>query len=209
MSKMYLILLTALLAVSCQNPAVVNNDNKLIGAKVESKAEVVPLSIKEPIANALERITKKPFGIKISPQNSPVSPEKFSGFHNAVDFEILAGEENTEVEVLAICEGKLLLKKQATGYGGLIAQECSINGQTVTVIYGHIKLANVDVKVGDIIKAGDKLTILGQGYSKETDGERKHLHLGIHKGSKIDIRGYVQTEKELNDWIDFRKILEK
>ena len=38
-----------------------------------------------PLSQALERITKKPFGLKISPQNSPVAPEKFSGLHAVKD----------------------------------------------------------------------------------------------------------------------------
>jgi len=43
---------------------------------------------------------------------------------------------------------------------------------------------------------------LGKGYSDETDGERKHLHFAIHKGTKIDVRGYVQTKGELQDWLN-------
>lgn len=35
---------------------------------------------------------------------------------------------------------------------------------------------------------------LGNGYSSDTDGERKHLHLGIHLGEVVDIRGYVQKK---------------
>ena len=33
------------------------------------------------------RITKKPFGIFITTQNSPVQPERFSGYHTGVDVE--------------------------------------------------------------------------------------------------------------------------
>lgn len=44
-----------------------------------------------PLTDAAARITKKPFGIFITPQNSPVQPERFSGFHTGTDFEILPG----------------------------------------------------------------------------------------------------------------------
>jgi murein DD-endopeptidase MepM/ murein hydrolase activator NlpD len=162
--------------------------------------------LKAPISKWQQRITKKPFGIEVSPQNSPVSPEKFSGFHNAVDFEILEGETDTDVEVFAICKGSLLQKRTATGYGGLVVQECKINGQPVTVNYGHLRLLSVKQKIGDMVEAGELLGVLGTGYSKETDGERKHLHLGLHKGGSPDIRGYVQKENELSQWLDFEEL---
>jgi hypothetical protein len=51
------------------------------------------------------------------------------------------------------------------------------------------------------------LAVLGTGFSTETDGERKHLHLGIHKGTAINILGYVQNSSELNNWVDITKYL--
>jgi hypothetical protein len=47
------------------------------------------------------------------------------------------------------------------------------------------------------------LGILGKGYSGETNGERKHLHLGFHKGNGINLLGYVNTQEQLIDgWLD-------
>lgn len=158
-----------------------------------------------PMERARERVNKKPFGIKISPNNSPVSPERFSGYHTGVDYEIFEGEENIDVEIFAICSGKLLKKETAAGYGGLLVQSCELDNQPVTVIYGHIRLSSVQQNVGDHISKQDVLGVLGAGFSQETDGERKHLHLGIHKGTDINIRGYVQILSELNDWIDFEQ----
>ena len=89
-----------------------------------------------------------------------------------------------------------------------MVQACDINSQPVTVVYGHLKLTSVKVAVGGYINAGDVLGILGRGYTIETDYERKHLHLGIHKGISIDIRGYVATESGLNNWINPLKVLE-
>ena len=60
-------------------------------------------------------------------------------------------------------------------------------------------------KVGDFVEAGSVLGFLGKGFSKETDNERKHLHLGIHKGKTINVSGYVKTKQELENWIDFTK----
>jgi hypothetical protein len=163
--------------------------------------------ISEPISNALARVTKKPFGIKVSPTHSPVSPECFSGYHAGVDFETTAEEQNIDVPIFAICTGPLALKKYVSGYGGVAAQQCKIDKIDVTVIYGHLKLSSITPKIDGIINAGEQIAVLGKGYSSETDGERKHLHLGIHKGTNINILGYVQKQEDLKDWIDSLTLL--
>ena len=158
--------------------------------------------LSQPLDRANERVTKKPFGIHITPEISPIQPEKFTGYHTGTDYEIFAGEENQAVEVKTICEGKLLAKRQVSGYGGVAIQACLINGQTVTVVYGHIKLESVTANINDDLSPDQTLAILGQGYSTETSGERKHLHLGIHKGSGIELKGYVQNESQLSEWLN-------
>lgn len=155
-----------------------------------------------PLDKASERVTKKTFGMRITPSNSPVQPERFSGYHTGTDFEIFPEEGNSDVLVRAVCSGKLKLKEHASGYGGVLIEDCEFDGRPVTVVYGHLKLSGVDLKIGEDIKVGDEIGILGEGYSQETDGERKHLHLGFHKGMAVDIRGYVQKESELSAWID-------
>lgn len=155
-----------------------------------------------PISKAGERITKKPFGISITPQNSPVSPERFFGYHTGTDFEIFPDEINEDVSIAAICNGRIKLKKWASGYGGVIVQECIYNSQPITVIYGHLNLDSIQKNQGDNLDAEEKIGILGRDKSQETGGERKHLHLGIHKGSSINILGYVQKEDQLNNWIN-------
>lgn len=156
----------------------------------------------DPLENASARITKKPFGIFVTPKNSPVQPEKFSGYHNAVDLEITDGEENIDVPVKAFCDGELLSARTASGYGGVVVQGCNLEGQAVTIVYGHLRLSSLNAKIGDQLKAGDFLANLGNGFSEQTDGERKHLHLGIHKGVDINILGYVGLQSQLSSWID-------
>ncbi|TAK96983.1 M23 family metallopeptidase [Patescibacteria group bacterium] len=160
------------------------------------------MDFQSPLDRASERIAKKPFGIFITPKTSPVQPEKFSGYHTGTDFEIFPGEENVDVPVRAICSGKLAIKKYAIGYGGVAVQSCVLNNESVAVIYGHLLLASINVTVGNDITAGETLGLLGKGYSTETSGERKHLHLGIHKGTSINILGYVPSQAQLSDWID-------
>lgn len=161
----------------------------------------------KPIERALERVTKKPFGIKISPKDSPVSPEKFSGYHTGVDFETFSDEKDIDIAVYAICSGPLVMKKYASGYGGVAVQSCNINNEDVTVIYGHLRLSSIATKVHQTIEQGKKIGVLGMGYSAETNGERKHLHLGIHKGKNIVLLGYAQKQEELNRWIDALTLL--
>lgn len=162
-----------------------------------------------PIDQALSRVTKKTFWLWITPKTSPVSPERFQGYHAWTDFETLPSEQESDIAVQAICTGPLMLKKWATGYGGVAVQKCKIDSQDVTVIYGHLKLESISASVNTSIWAWEKLAVLGKGFSHETDGERKHLHLGIHLWSVIDIRGYTSTRAELKAWMDPLKYLPK
>ncbi|TSA44563.1 M23 family metallopeptidase [bacterium] len=155
-----------------------------------------------PIDRAGERVTKKTFGQFITPQNSPVQPEKFRGYHTGTDFEIFPEELNADVSVKAVCDGKIALKKTATGYGGVLVESCELDSQPVIVIYGHLKLASIKKSTGDTLAQGEEIGILGKAYSAETSGERKHLHLGIHKGAGVNILGYVQSKAGLSGWLD-------
>jgi len=167
------------------------------------QAEIVPEKIfLPPLSRASERVTRKSFGLFVTPKNSPVQPEKFSGYHTGTDFEIFPDEENADVPVKAVCNGKLLTKKPATGYGGVAVESCELNGEPITVVYGHLKLTSINFKVGDKINVGDTFSTLGRGYSSETSGERKHLHLGFRKGAAVNILGYVQNKSELARWLD-------
>jgi hypothetical protein len=167
-----------------------------------------PAGIALPLPDALSRVTKKPFGIFITPANSPVQPEYFRGYHTGTDFETLPNEQEIDVPVSAICDGTLVMKKWATGYGGVAVERCTVDGQPVTVIYGHVRRSSVSPNAGDAMKAGEAFAVLGKGFSTETDGERKHLHLGIHKGTSISILGYVQKKSDLNQWIDPMSVLQ-
>ncbi len=160
--------------------------------------------LKPPLENSEKRITKKPFGIKITPDNSPVQPEKFSGYHTGTDFETLDNELSEETPVFAICDGKILEKKIVSGYGGVIVQEGTIDGQPVTILYGHI-LYDTNISVGDFLSAGIQIGVLADDRSEYSGYERKHLHIGAHKGGEIDYRGYVESQKDLSGWLDIKK----
>jgi len=198
------IILLAILAfyLATAKKAIAPTGQNELGANAPAAAPEIKNSLAEPIANALTRVTKKPFGIKISPKTSPVQPERFSGYHTGVDFETTADEQAIDVPIYAICEGQLILKKTAGGYGGVAVQSCKINDQDVTVIYGHLRLASITAKLNQTLKAGEQFAVLGTGFSQETDGERKHLHLGVHQGKTPTLLGYVQKLEQLNQWLD-------
>ena len=208
MKKILYILAFSLLATGCNN---INSAQSTQPIQTPTTTPPTALTHTEkliaPISNALSRITKKTFGLYVTPKNSPVQPEKFTGYHTGVDFETTSEEQNSDVEIFVACNGKLLMKKYATGYGGVAVQACKLDGNDVTIVYGHIRLTSIIPKVGDELKAGEKFAVLGTGYSTETDGERKHLHFGVHKGTTINILGYVQKENLLSDWLDAEKYL--
>lgn len=156
----------------------------------------------DPISNARSRATKIFFGTYVTPQNSPIMPEHFTGYHTGVDFETTPAEANIDVPIYAACAGKLLVKEYATGYGGVAVQSCQLNGSPVTLIYGHLRLSSISPKVGDSLTPGEQIAVLGTGYSSETDGERKHLHFGIHIGTSVNILGYVQNKADLIGWLN-------
>ncbi len=158
-------------------------------------------SYAEPLPNAKSRVTKKPFGIFITPETSPVQPDKFNGYHTGVDLEILDGENNRDVTVYAICSGPLKRKGTASGYGGYAVQQCQINDQIIQIIYGHMALASISARTNEQLQAGQTLGRLGE-QGIETDEARKHLHLSIRRGTTANILGYVTDEEDLEDWIN-------
>ena len=182
----------------------VSADGQTTMSQIIPASQVTPAaaSLSWPLSDAPKRVTKKPFGLKVSPQDSPVSPEKFYGYHTGADFEIFTGEDDDEVPIHAVCSGFLVYKNYVNGYGGVAVERCQLDGASVTVLYGHLKLSSISHKLNDTLESGDQIAILGQGYSQETDGERKHLHLGIHQGPSINLRGYVADRADLADWLD-------
>jgi murein DD-endopeptidase MepM/ murein hydrolase activator NlpD len=182
---------------------------------IKTDAPTAVSTLSYPIENFKTGITLKPFGIYITSKTSPVQPERFKGYHAGADIEVPQNLLNADVFVYAISDCEVLASRTVSGYGGVIVLGCKINGGDggdFTVLYGHININSVLVKVGDSVKTGDKLAILGRGYSKETDNERKHLHFsmknGIENKTEIDFRGYVQNESELKAWIDPVKFFE-
>lgn len=158
--------------------------------------------ISVPLDRIKDRIIKKPFGILIDPKTSPIQPERFRGYHTGMDFETFEDEANRDVFVRAICDGEILERRFVSGYGGVVVTNCVMSNQPITVVYGHLVPTSSLWERGDLVRKGEELGRLGKGGSHETDGERKHLHLGVHRGTMMDLRGYVDTQRELSAWVD-------
>lgn len=152
-----------------------------------------------PIAGFPDRVTKKPFGIYVSPQDSPVQPERFTGYHTAVDVEY--EDVSDDVPVFAINDCEVVISRIAQGYGGVFIINTEIDGSDHSVIYGHIRPSSLPQANAEY-KKGAQIGFLGTGYSSETDGERRHLHFGVLTDSGTDLRGYVQNKDELSGWLD-------
>lgn len=155
-----------------------------------------------PLDGFLNRITKKPFGIYIIPAASPVQSEKFTGYHTGADAEMTPAEQTADVPVYAIAQGTVMLAGHVTGYGGAIVIRHVVEKETVTALYGHLRIGSFTVSKGNTVKKGERIGLRGTGYSSETDGERKHLHFGVIKGTAIIYRGYVRSKSELSSWRD-------
>ena len=154
----------------------------------------------EPVYGFKERITKKPFGIFITPDTSPIQPDHFTGYHTGVDAEFDNVVE--DVPVRAIADGTVVVSTWANGYGGIVVLKHTINNASLFAVYGHLDPARFLPLSTTRVKAGDQIGILGDGHSQETDGARKHLHFSLYTGDKIDFRGYVETKEELTSWLN-------
>jgi murein DD-endopeptidase MepM/ murein hydrolase activator NlpD len=158
-----------------------------------------------PIGQFTTRQSLKSFGQYIDKNfyvgKESVSPNQFIGYHAAVDLEVFPDELNQQVPVYAVGAGKIVYAAPVSGYGGLILLQLSGTGDTA--LYGHIKLTNFPFKVGQAVSAGTRLTYLGEAFSNETGGERKHLHFGIYKGTDLYFRGYEPTQSALTSrWLN-------
>ena len=148
-----------------------------------------------PVRNFYKNQTVNPFGVYRN--------NRFLGYHSGVDIEIDPGDINRKVPVYSVFDGEVVKVELANGYGGVIAVKHSFGDLELTGIYGHLRLWDANVKAGQKIASGEVIGYLGADYSNETDGERKHLHFGLSRREKVDIRGYVEGLDELKkDWIN-------
>lgn len=154
-----------------------------------------------PLEDFVARVTVKQFAQYITPQNSPIQPERFSGYHTGVDAETLPTDAE-DIPVYAIADGTVKLARTANGYGGVMLIEHQVGDEIVTAVYGHVRLSSVRKPAGQSVRKAEQIAMLGTGGTSETDGERQHLHFGLVRGSQIELRGYVSDRNLLSGWHD-------
>ncbi len=194
---LFTILVTALLGINLL-PTVFGTEDG--SAQINEQSE-----LGWPLPRSEEREKKLTFGLFVTPdpnQNPINPPERFTGYHSALDLEILPDEHDQEVPVSAACDGTILQAGPVEGYGGLIVQSCRVQDQDVTVLYGHLDYNQFRKQAGETVKRGEEIGMLGDEESPESGLTRKHLHFGVHKGTEIEVLGYVQTEAELGQFLD-------
>lgn len=150
------------------------------------------------------------FGLYVTPDqmNNPIDPpERWTGYHTALDIEIYPDEIDKDVPVYAICEGAVIFTGEVNGYGGVLIQSCEYENEPITVLYGHIDPHRIQKKVADNLTPGEKVGFLGDHKTKDAGYNRKHLHLQTHRGEEIIFRGYVQRPEDLSAYIDPKIIL--
>lgn len=153
----------------------------------------------EPTQDFKSRAAKKLFGTYVKPGDSPVSPERFRGYHTGTDAEY--GDIKADVPVRTIAAGQVVAAQYVDGYGGAVAVDSKIGNKSRIVIYGHLDPGRLP-KVGQKLKQAEHFGYLGKAYSKQTDGERRHLHLAILRDDSLNWRGYVQSKSDLSAWLN-------
>lgn len=111
------------------------------------------------------RVTS-PFGMRTHPVT-----HKPTTMHWGVDYGKDAG-----TRIVAAASGKVTYAKSTNGYGNTVMIVHTIGGKTYETVYAH--LASIGVKVGQSIKQGDVIGVMGTtGTSTGV-----HLHFEVHVG---------------------------
>lgn len=111
----------------------------------------------------------------------------------------------------SIMDGRVVLIQHEESWGCLVCIESMLpDSQIVCTYYGHLS-SNLDVTVGKLLQAGDKIGEIGPSFTLENGGYRSHLHLGIEKASISNalIAGYDERIAHWYNPVEFitKKIL--
>ena len=190
--------------VIAKNPELSDVVYQKFLTSLQLNPRIEDISWVDPIAEWEKRVTKKPFGIYITPATSPVQPENFEGYHTAMDVEY--GDIEDKVPVYAIGNGRVVIAKAAQGYGGVIVIDHRPWAEVYS-LYGHVDTNSLP-KVGSVVSAGEQIDVLAAGFSRASGGERKHLHFGVITNTQPLLAGYVANKSELTSWLDPATILD-
>ncbi len=151
-----------------------------------------PARVVLPVAGYVDGRTLKTFGQYVQ--------DRFRGYHVGDDVEV--ADDAQVVPVMAIADGRVRYVGWVKGYGGVIVLDHRVDGRNVQSLYGHVSLASTKLKTGDQVAAGQFIADLGAAKSRETDGERKHLHFSLRAGRSLNFRGYSDTMLGVSSWLN-------
>lgn len=199
-----LIFATLLLFVGCGSPeeGTMHNDVHKTFSKIKNVVSVpAEPNVVLPVDGTIVgyNATYKRFGEYFQ--------DRFRGYHIGDDIEVppedLGPGEVQEVPIRSIAQGVVKKVDWVGGYGGVMVVEHMIDDEVVTAIYGHIDLTSTDLGVGDTVEVSQFLANLGDDKSRETDGERQHLHFALYQGPDDGrLQGYERNPENLNNWIN-------
>lgn len=191
MKKFIVITITFLVLVGCGSPSVNTTEGvRSVDLDIEAVENQSDPVLRFPIDTV--DLSYKRFGEYFQ--------DRFSGYHLGDDFEVADLSQKTPV--FAIAPGVVSHVSWVSGYGGVIRIQHDIDDQIVTAIYGHVNIDSVTVTAGDRVERGDELAVLGSDKSRQTDGERIHLHFALYPGTEDRLAGYARDVDELARWIN-------
>ncbi len=124
-----------------------------------------------------------PFPVQV-PISSPYGPRVApcagcSTFHNGVDFTPGAG-----AAIFAIADGVVTQREDGTGqYGNFVVITHQIGGHSVTSTYAHMQRGSSPITLGQTIKVGDFLGLVGM--TGEATGPHLHFEIAVD-GTRTD-----------------------
>ncbi len=136
--------------------------------------------------------------------------DRFNGYHVGDDLEVVHDNKKAE-KVYAIADGRVDFVDWVDGYGGVIGidHDLCLGGpgyesecMPFSSLYGHLDIEYNTVSVNDMVEVGDVIAILGEGETRETDGERKHLHFSISEDLGTSLPGYINNPDRLVNWVN-------
>lgn len=111
------------------------------------------------------RVTS-PFGYRIHPITH------LRTMHWGVDY----GNTSSNNTIVAAAAGKVTFSKSTNGYGNTVMIVHAIGGKTFETVYSHLQ--SIGVKVGQIVKQGERIGV--KGTTGKSTGI--HLHFEVHIG---------------------------
>ena len=156
---------------------ITSSDGKVLVTRLEEKYLVLPITCEYKISSK--------YGKRIHPTTGE---EKL---HAGIDLSV---EHHTEI--LSIAEGVVTYAGVQNGYGNCIEIKHVVNGETIYSFYAH--LSEINVKVGEKVKAGQIIGLEGGAKTDPNPGTSTghHLHFEIRtasgNGHSIDPTKYIE-----------------